>query len=77
MEVGGYARLSSICHRLELDEDTALPVKCLIVHPDQEQEERFTFARSEEPRFEKVSGYVRFYKVGIRLPVIFNRYDAP
>ncbi len=75
-EVSGYARLSSIYHRLELDEDTALPVKCLIVYPDQEQEERFTFTRSEEPRFEKVSGYVRFYKVGIRLPVIFNRYDA-
>ncbi|WP_455540912.1 5-methylcytosine restriction system specificity protein McrC [Prevotella fusca] len=69
-EVGGYARLSSIYKELGLDEDTALPIKCLIIYPDQDQEERFTFTRTEEPKFEKVSGYVRFYKLGIRLPLI-------
>jgi len=69
-EVGGYARLSSIYHKLGLDEDTALPIKCLIIYPDQEQEERFTFTRTDEPKFDKVTGYVRFYKLGIRLPVI-------
>ena len=71
-EVGGYARLSHIYHKLGLDENTALPIKCLIIYPDQEQEERFTFTKSEEPKFDKVSGYVRFYKLGIRLPVIQN-----
>lgn len=71
-EVGGYARLSSVYHMLGLDENTALPIKCLIVYPDQEQEERFTFTKFEEPEFDKVSGYVRFYKVGISLPVIHN-----
>lgn len=72
-EVGGYARLSSIYRKLGLDEETALPIKCLIIYPDQEQEERFTFTRFKEPKFEKVLGYVRFYKLGIRLPVIQNR----
>ena len=71
-EVGGYARLSSVYQKLGLDENTALPIKCLIVYPDQDQEERFTFTKFEEPKFDKVSGYVRFYKVGIRLPVIQN-----
>lgn len=69
-EIGGYARLSSIYHKLGLNEDTTLPIKCLIIYPDQEQEERFTFTRTEEPKFDKVAGYVRFYKLGIRLPVI-------
>ena len=71
-EVGGYARLSSIYHKLGLDENTALPIKCLIVYPDQDQEERFAFTKFEEPEFDKVFGYIRFYKVGIRLPVIKN-----
>lgn len=71
-EVGGYARLSSIYRKLELDEDTALPIKCLIIYPDQEQKEQFSFTRLEEPKFDKVSGYVRFYKLDIRLPVIQN-----
>ena len=69
-EVAGYARLSSIYKKLGLDEETSLPIKCLIIYPDQEQEEEFTFDRFEEPIFDKVSGYVRFYKHGIRLPVI-------
>lgn len=69
-EVAGYARLSSIYNRLGLKEETALPIKCLIIYPDQEQQEKFTFTRSSEPIFDKVSGYVRFYKLGIRLPVI-------
>ena len=69
-EVGGYARLSRVYAKLGLDENTAPPIKCLIIYPDQEQDERFTFTRYKEPQFEKVSGYVRFYKVGIKLPVI-------
>lgn len=69
-EVSGYARLSTIYKRLGLDEETALPIKCLIIYPDQEEEEKFTFTRMEEPAFDKVYGYVRFYKLGIRLPEI-------
>ena len=69
-EVSGYARLNGIYQRLGLDENTTPPIKCLIIYPDQSQEERFTFNRLEEPLFDKVSGYVRIYKLGIRLPVI-------
>lgn len=69
-EVSGYARLSKVYKKLGLNEETALPIKCLIIYPDQDQEERFTFTRTEEPTFEKVSNYVRFYKLEIRLPVI-------
>ena len=69
-QLSGYARLSKVYKKLGLNEETALPIKCLIIYPDQDQEERFTFTRTEEPAFEKVSNYVRFYKLGIRLPVI-------
>lgn len=69
-EVSGYARLSKIYALLGLNEETTLPIKCLIVYPDQEQEEHFTFNGDKEPAFDKISGYVRMYKVGIRLPVV-------
>lgn len=69
-EVSGYARLKGIYYRLGLDENTAPPLKCLIIYPDQSQEERFTFNRFEEPEFDEVFGYVRIYKLGIRLPLI-------
>lgn len=69
-QVAGYARLQKIYDMLELDAENALPIKCLIVYPDQEQQERFAFTNTEEPTFEKVKDYIRFYKIGIRLPVI-------
>lgn len=69
-EVCGYARLSKIYKELGLNEETAIPIKCLIVYPDQEKEESFTFTRNSEPEFDKVAGYVRCYKIGIKLPVI-------
>lgn len=69
-EIAGYARLSSIYKILGLDEETVPPIKCLIIYPDQDKEEEFTFDRYEEPIFDKVSGYIRFYKIGIKLPVI-------
>lgn len=68
-----YARLSKILYSsLGLDENIAPPIKCLIIYPDQELEERFLFDREREPEFDKISEYVRMYKVGIRLPVIGN-----
>lgn len=67
-EVAGYARLSKIYALLGLNEEKDLPIKCLIVYPDQAQEERFTFSRDKEPAFDRIAKYVRMYKVGIRLP---------
>ena len=72
-EVSGYARLSGVYRELNMDADAVAPIKCLIIYPDQEQEERFTFSKTAEPQFEKVSEYVRFYKVGIKLPVIASK----
>lgn len=69
-EVAGYARLSKIYSILGLNENTALPIKCLIIYPDQNQEEHFTFSRDHEPAFDRISGYVRMYMIGIRLPVV-------
>jgi len=72
-ELSGYARLSGVYRKLNMDADAVAPIKCLIIYPDQKEEERFTFSKTAEPQFEKVSGYVRFYKVGIKLPVIASR----
>ncbi len=69
-EVAGYARLRKIYDELGLDEDTAPPIKCLIIYPDQEAEEKFSFTRDTEPQFDTIGGYVRMYKIGIRLPEI-------
>ena len=69
-EVAGYSRLSSIYTKLGLDENASLPIKCLIIYPDQDQEEYLKFNRYQEPTFDKISGYIRFYKYGIKLPVI-------
>lgn len=71
-EVAGYARLSKVYGELGLDEDTAPPIKCLIIYPDQDKEEWFSFTRDSEPKFDTISGYIRMYKVGIRLPEIKN-----
>jgi 5-methylcytosine-specific restriction enzyme subunit McrC len=68
-EVSGYARLSAIYNKLGLQENSA-PIKCLIIYPDQEQNEYFEFSRENEPTFTSISDYVRMYKLGIRLPII-------
>ena len=69
-QVSGYARLSSIYNALHLDEETALPIKCLIIYPNQKNEDYFSFSRDKEPSFDRINGYVRMYKLGIKLPVI-------
>ncbi len=69
-QVAGYARLRKIYGELGLDEDTAPPIKCLIIYPDQETEEKFSFTRHAEPPFDAIVGYIRMYKIGIRLPEI-------
>lgn len=69
-EVSGYARLNSIYRKLHLDEDSNAPIKCLIIYPDQSSAENWAFTRTEEPNFEKFGGYIRMYKLGIKLPTI-------
>lgn len=72
-EVAGYARLSGVYSKLKLNENIAPPIKCLIIYPDQDKDEQFKFSRQKEPVFDKVSNYIRIYKLGIRLPEIESR----
>ncbi len=72
-QVAGYARLTRVYKELGLDPDATLPIKSLIVYPDQTASERFTFSREAEPQFDNIIRYARTYKVGIRLPVIGNK----
>lgn len=67
-EVAGYARLSGVYKELGLNEESTPPIKCLIIYPDQECDEHFDISKE----LEKVQGYIRMYKTGIRLPVIKN-----
>ena len=68
--IKGGCQRSKIYELLGLDEESATPIKCLIIYPDQDKNEFFTFSREKEPEFERISGYVRLYKVGIKLPLI-------
>lgn len=69
-QVAGYARLTNIYEKLGLDEENTLPIKCLIIYPDKNTKEYFSFDRQKEPSFEKIKEYIRVYKLGIRLPTI-------
>lgn len=69
-EVAGYARLTNIYKKLGLDEENTLPIKCLIIYPEKNANEHFSFDRQKEPSFEKINEYIRMYKLGIRLPTI-------
>lgn len=69
-QVAGYARLKKVYDELGLDADTAPPIKCLIIYPDQEKEEKFSFTRDTESQFDTIKEYIRMYKQGIRLPEI-------
>ena len=73
-QVAGYARLEDVYEKVfgikYVENTPILPIKCLIIYPDQDKEEGFSFDRQNEPNFDKVDGYIRIYKVGIRLPEI-------
>ena len=69
-QVSGYARLSSIYKAFHLDENRSLPIKCLIIYPNQNNEDYLPLSRDKEPEFDKINGYVRMYKQGIKLPTI-------
>lgn len=69
-QISGYARLQGIYDKFKRSIDSAPPIKCLIVYPDQHTNADFMFTRDAEPQFETFDAYVRTYKVGIRLPTI-------
>jgi len=66
-QISGYARMEGVYHKLGL-KDTNQIIDCLIIYSDQTKSE--TSLNKEMLRNTKVEGYVKFYKIGIRLPEI-------
>ncbi len=65
-QLSGYARLKSIYREFGID-NTREIIDCLIIYPDQELEEK-SFVQEFESRFEEDKNYMRFYKIGVKLP---------
>ena len=74
-QVSGYARLEKIYSELSIS-DHRQNIDCLIIYSHQECDKNFelnhlTFDENNDiKRIRKESGYVNFYKLGIRLPEI-------
>lgn len=65
-QVSGYARMKGVYKKLDKKIKGRKTIKCLIIYSDQDK-------FCEELRFEdkkKEAGYVRFWKLGIRLPEV-------
>lgn len=75
-QVCGYARLTDVYKRLQLVENTTLPIKCLIIYPDQNSPDHFTFDNLTEPNFKQSRSYIRLFMAGIRLPVISSKKET-
>jgi 5-methylcytosine-specific restriction enzyme subunit McrC len=69
-QLSGYARLEKVYNDLGKNKNEI--IDCLIIYPNQENgvenlgEVDFTFSNPEN----KISGYVGFYKLGVKLPII-------
>ncbi len=64
-QVSGYARMQSVYNELKKDKNEI--IDCLIIYSDQDAE-RKDFVENFELTAEK--NYVKFYKIGIELPVV-------
>ena len=65
-QVSAYARMNGVYSHLHMNEDSL--VDCLIIYANQECEDIIPATFDELP-LKPVSGYSKFYKWGIRLPV--------
>lgn len=65
-QVSGYARIEEVVKALGTAPDKV--VDCLIIYPDQGRE--VTGVLPKDLRAERISGFVRFFKCGVRLPVL-------
>jgi 5-methylcytosine-specific restriction endonuclease McrBC regulatory subunit McrC len=67
-QVSGYARLDSVYDQLSVDKDKV--IDCLIIYPDMENgKTSFVGVDLKIPESE-IKGWNRFYKVGVKLPLI-------
>jgi len=64
-QVSGYARMEKVYKNLDIPEDKV--IDCLIIYPDQENGKTHLNFNLKET---KIKGYVHFYKIGIKLPLI-------
>jgi 5-methylcytosine-specific restriction enzyme subunit McrC len=68
-QVSGYARLEKVYDKLGLDENKT--VDCLIIYPDIENGKNLkNFIPAVFQKMTEISGYKKFYKIGIQLPTI-------
>jgi len=65
-QVSGYARLKSVYKELKKDENEI--IDCLIIYPDQENGNDNLIEVDLDG--DEIKGYVRIYKVGVKLPII-------
>lgn len=65
-QLAGYARDKKVLEKLSVDENTVAP--CLIIYPKDEGVEKFNGTKLLE-HSEKIKGFTRFYKIGVKLPL--------
>jgi 5-methylcytosine-specific restriction enzyme subunit McrC len=67
-QLGGYARDTKVLSRLGYitEEEQDKVIDCLIIYPDQTASDKLADDLKEKP----ISGFTRFYKMAIKLPVI-------
>lgn len=67
-QVSGYARLESVYKKLDISRDQV--IDCLIIYPDMDDGiESFNDVDLKKPG-SQINGWNKFYKVGVRLPLI-------
>lgn len=77
-QVSGYARLEKVYQELAIS-DYNHNINCLIIYSHQDCEDKieikhFIYDKENDvKRIRKESGYVNFYKLGVKLPVIRNK----
>lgn len=67
-ELSGYARDTRILHEMTVLEGENYIPPCIIIYPDKNGVERLSKNQSLVEQAEKMDDYVKFYKIGIKLP---------
>jgi 5-methylcytosine-specific restriction endonuclease McrBC regulatory subunit McrC len=69
-QLSGYARDSKVLSKLGYitEEEQEKVIDCLIIYPDQTASEKL----ADDLKEKQISGFTRFYKMAIKLPVISN-----
>jgi 5-methylcytosine-specific restriction enzyme subunit McrC len=71
-QLSGYARTVKIRERLSIKDETTI-VDCVIIYPDDEKSDNFIGRKLKEEKFD---GFTKFYKIGIKLPIVQNNLQT-